>query len=566
MHDASPPNPIRCWEWLSCDRGDCDVYGSGDHMCWLRPETHCFEGSPGLTERLLVRCASCPVFVANRDRSAGKRHADKAVIHTMDAMVQELADLMTAKQAVEAESNSKSAQVSLLSEVGRALQSTMEIDDLLRIILTAVTAGDGLGFNRAFLLLVDEAASTIRGRMGVGPADRRDAEAIWTAMRDEGRNLRDIMMSSAPGSEKPEDGIMKMAGRFALRLDPSDNVVARSLDEGTSYVVENVDETHGAPPVAAILGNDHFLVVPLVAEGARLGAIVADNFVTGRRIRAADVRLLETFASQAALAIANASLHRDLQQRVVQLEDAHEELSRNHIQMLRVERLMALGGLAASFIHDLKTPLVSIGLIARSAAAALAEDDPTRASLEKIASEIVEIEAYLKGLAESTARPAMDREPVDVSSVVGDAIELMRGWMMTGGVELNLRIDHGDARVRGHAVEFRHMILNILHNSLEAMPDGGTLTVETGIDDEMMIIKVKDTGHGIAEHAKPSVFSVFFTTKPNGSGLGLFIVKRIVTDCGGTISFDSKEGEGTCFSIRLPVTAPDSDAGHAATK
>jgi signal transduction histidine kinase len=359
---------------------------------------------------------------------------------------------------------------------------------------------------------------------------------------------------------------MKMAQRFALRFDPSDNIAARSLDQGLSFVVESLKQAPDAAKIAKILGNEHFLVVPLVAEGKNLGVIIADNFVTGRRISIEDVRLLETFASQAALAIVNASLHTDLQQRLVQLEDAHEELSRSHVQLLRAERLMALGGLAASLIHDLKAPLVSIGLIARSAASGLHEDDATRASLEKITSEIMEIEAYLKDLGQSATRVAKDTEPIDISSVIRDAMELLRGWMVADNIEEVLRFNHGDARVRGSAVEFKHMILNILHNSLEAMPGGGKLKVETGVDDRMLKINVKDTGLGIPDDVKSRIFSVFFTTKPKGSGLGLFLVNRIVTDLGGTIEFHSKEGEGTCFSIWLPITARDTDAGHAPAK
>jgi two-component system sensor histidine kinase HydH len=228
-------------------------------------------------------------------------------------------------------------------------------------------------------------------------------------------------------------------------------------------------------------------------------------------------------------------------------------LSQNHLQLLRAERLVALGGLAASFIHDLKAPLVSIGLMARAAAARLAEGDATRASLEKIARETVEIEVYLKDLAKSAARGASEKASIDFSAVIQNSLELMRGWMITRNVEPVLRMNHGDARVHGNPVEFRQVILNLMHNSMEAMPDGGVLTFETASEGDELLITVRDSGVGIPDDAKSRIFSVFYTTKPEGSGLGLFLVKRIVTDHGGTIAFNSKEGEGTCFSIRLPV-------------
>jgi signal transduction histidine kinase len=483
-----------------------------------------------------------------------------------DALLKQTAELASKIEKIEAESLSKSAQVTLLSEVGRALQSTMEIDQLLRVILAAVTAGDGLGLNRAFLLLMDEAGSTILGRTAVGPSEPGEADEIWKAMEDEDRSLGEILSVYSSRSGPEANGIIKTAEKLVFPFDSADNIVSRSLEEGRSVVVEDADDVPDAQEIAGILGSDHFLVVPLVAEGRKLGVIVADNFVTGRRIRPEDVRLLETFASQAALAIANASLHNNLQERLRQLELAHEELSQNHLQLLRAERLVALGGLAASFMHDLKAPIVSIGLMARDAAAKLVEEDPSKGTFLKIAEEIVEIEKYLKGVARSAERGARESALIDISRIVSDSLNLIRGSIITGNVQTTLNFGHGDARIHANPVELRQVILNVLHNSVEAMPDGGELTVETGVEADMVRISIRDTGAGIPDVVKPRVFSLFFTTKPEGSGFGLFIASRIVRDYGGSISFESAEGEGTCFSISLPVDTESCEAGRAKTQ
>jgi signal transduction histidine kinase len=439
----------------------------------------------------------------------------------------------------------------------------MEIDQLLRVILTAVTAGDGLGFNRAFLLLVDESGSTVRGRMAVGPNDPGEADAIWKAMKDERRSFGEILCAYSSRTRPKADGILKTAEKLVFPFDSADNIVSRSLDQSRSFVVDDLDGVPGARRLALILGNNHFLVVPLVAEGRKLGAIVADNFVTGRRIRAEDVRLLETFASQAALAIANASLHRNLQERLRQLEDAHDELSQNHLQLLRAERLVALGGLAASFMHDLKAPIVSIGLMARAAAQKLPEGDTSKDIFDRIAEETLQIEKYLKGLARSAERGPGQITRVDLTKIIKDSLSLIRGSVITGKIKTKLNFGQGDVSVRGNPVEFRQMIQNLIHNSVEAMPDGGELTIETGVEADRVRISIKDTGVGIPDEAKPRVFSVFFTTKPEGSGLGLFIAKRIVTDYGGLISFESTEGQGTCFSISLPIDRRAHEANQA---
>lgn len=563
MDGCSMPNPIRCWEYLSCGKGDCEAHQADDLRCWLIPRTECFDGSPGLLERLSSRCTGCPVFLGNRVRSAGKRSADQAIIDTMDALFTESAALASEVERIKAESRGKSAQVTLLSEVGKALQSTMEIDELLRVILTAVTAGDGLGFNRAFLLLVDSGGSQVRGRMAVGPSHPSEADTIWKAMESERKSLAEILSAFSPRSRSGADGIVKIAQKLVFDLDRSQNIIARSLDEGVSFVVEDPKDIPGAQEIARVIGNNEFLVAPLVAEGTKLGALLADNFVTKRRIRVEDVRLLETFASQAALAIMNASLHRDLQDRLRQLEEAHEELSKHHLQLLRAERLVTLGGLSASFMHDLKGPLVSVGLAARAAAAKLPEGDAARKSFERIVDEILQIERCLKDLARAAQRGTQETVWIDIAEVLRDSLKLMRGLMMTRGVNTGLSLRHGDASIQGNPVEFRQMIVNLLHNAVEAMPDGGTLTVETRCDKERLTILIKDTGIGIPEEARSRIFSRFFTTKTDGSGLGLFIAKRVITSYGGTMSFESKEGEGTCFSITLPLGEQMSDTGSA---
>lgn len=236
------------------------------------------------------------------------------------------------------ESGVKSAQVTLLAEVGRALQRTVEIDEILHVILTAVTMGDGLGFNRAFLLLVDETSSCARGRMGVGPSHPNEAEMIWKAIDEEDRPLSEMLPGRSRRSGEHDRGIMELAERLVFKLSGEDNIIARSLENGTSCVVTKGRDLREARPVA-------------------------------------------------------------------DLERAHEELTQNQLQLLRAERMLAAGGLAATLIHDLKA----------------------------------------------------------------------------------------------------------------------------------------------------RVFSPFFTTKAEGSGLGLVIAKRTVTNYGGRITLESGEGVGTCFTLYLPV-------------
>ena len=559
MKEPQDREPVRCWEEIACGRPDCEAHDAENAPCWLLSENRCFDRPTCLTERLAIKCAACPVFLAHRARAGGQRASDGAVVGTMEGLLNECAELLSGAETLKADLRTKSAEVTLLGEVGRALQSTMELDQLLLVILTAVTAGDGLGFNRAFLIMLDEESGRLEGRMAVGPSRPDEAESIWEAMRDEARSFGEILAGRSAEGGSGTGGIMSLVRRISLPCDPERDIVARSLEEGVAYTVDAAGGLSEARGIAGIIESDIFIVMPLVAKGRKLGAIVADNFVTRRGVSREDVRLLETLASQAALAILNASLHRRLQERVQDLEDAHRQLMQDQLQLLRAERLVAAGGLASTFVHEIKTPLISIGLMARAAAAEGLDGQQVREVLDKIAVEIVKVEDSLKHLVKSASSVSRERGPVDVSLLVRETLDLLAGVTAAGGIEVAVDLGHSGAMISGSVVELRQMLLNIFHNSVEAMPDGGRLTVRTGVDGPMLGLTAEDTGCGMPEDVRERVFSPFFTTKREGSGLGLVIARRIANDHGGRLSFESKEEEGTRFHILLPVMQPDGE-------
>lgn len=553
MKEPHSREPVRCWEELACGHPDCEAHDDDNAPCWLLPDSGCFDRPTCLTERLSIKCSNCPVFKAHRARAGGKRASDGAVLGTMEGLLTECAELLSGTEALKRDLKTTSSEVAILGEVGRALQSTMELDELLMVILTAVTAGGGLGFNRAFLVMPNEEESALLGRMAVGPSHPDEAATIWGAMRDEARSFGEILARQSAGGGGGAEGITNLARMIRLPADPESDIVSRSMDEGVAYTIDNAGEIPEARAIAEIINSDSFIVMPLVAKGKKLGAIVADNFVTRRAISREDVRLLEMLASQAALAILNASLHTNLQRRLVELEDAHRQLVQDQLQLLRAERLVAAGGLASTLVHEIKTPLVSIGLMARAAAADVLDGHKVRDVLDKIALEIVRLEDSLKHLVKSAGGVSRESRRVDVSSLVKETLDLLAGVTAEAGIDVVFVRGHGDAVVMGGPVELRQMLLNILHNSVEAMPDGGRLTLTTQVEDGMLKLSAEDTGCGMPEAVRERIFSPFFTTKREGSGLGLVIARRIAAEHGGRLSFDSKEGEGTCFHVQLPV-------------
>jgi PAS domain S-box-containing protein len=230
-------------------------------------------------------------------------------------------------------------------------------------------------------------------------------------------------------------------------------------------------------------------------------------------------------------------------------------------QLARSEKLSALGQLAMGMAHDFTNLLQAIlghtQLIAH-------EPSPERlqrglATIEQAVRDGVETVGRIRRF----ARRDVDRrlEHVDLRDVVRQTLEIVRPrWSQSDLIGAPITVHQALGPVSGiqaRAVELREALINLVLNAVDAMPKGGSITVETRQDGGWVVLAVTDTGDGIPPDVRRRIFEPFFTTKDSGTGLGLSIVSGIISSYGGTIDVDSDPGVGTTFTIRLPA-APGS--------
>ncbi len=244
----------------------------------------------------------------------------------------------------------------------------------------------------------------------------------------------------------------------------------------------------------------------------------------------------------------------ELQQSLADLASAHE-------QLVRQERLAAIGQLASTVGHELRNPL---GVIS-NAVYLLRGDlgpDPTPAGQRHLATAEREVSAATV-IVSDLLEFAREREPVvddvDVSGLLDEVLAILPP---PTGVTVE-RTGSGDVTVRGDREMLRQVLLNIIGNGYQAMPDGGRLTVDVSTVDGAVRMRVADTGAGMTAEAKERLFEPFFTTKPRGVGLGLAVTKRIVEAHHGTITVSSEEGHGSEFTVLLPVIAAPRNGADA---
>jgi signal transduction histidine kinase/ActR/RegA family two-component response regulator len=318
----------------------------------------------------------------------------------------------------------------------------------------------------------------------------------------------------------------------------------------------------GVVPVPEALALPHWLGVPIVAGDDVLGVLTLADAT--RPFTEADERLLGNIASLAALALRSARLYEERSATYRELTLAQEHL-------VRTEKLRALGEMAAGVAHDFNNLLAVIVGRAELLLRRAQGPEITR-GLETIHQAALDGAQTVRRIQEFTrTRRSRPFRRVDLLDTVREVIEMTRPrWKdeaQSRGVSYEVEIEGGPVPwVAGRPEELREVFTNLLTNALEAMPLGGRLVFGLKTDGGGAAVTVRDTGVGMSAETAQRAFEPFFTTKgPQGSGLGLSVVWGIVTRHGGTVEVDSRPGEGSTFTVRLPGarSMPEPAAGSA---
>ena len=222
-------------------------------------------------------------------------------------------------------------------------------------------------------------------------------------------------------------------------------------------------------------------------------------------------------------------------------------------QIMRSEKLSALGQLAAEITHEIKNPLMLIGGFAQQLIRVI-DDEKHLQKLNVITDEVARLEKLLTDLREFHLPQTIAFEKVDLKELLQEIYFMVKDDCEKKNIRTELKIDDKALLVTGDRYSLKQVFLNLLKNSMDAMEHGGVLSIQTSLIGDQVEITVADEGCGIPEQDKEKIFSPFFTTKKNGTGLGLCISKRIIEEhADGSLSMKSKEGKGTSFKISLPV-------------
>lgn len=235
---------------------------------------------------------------------------------------------------------------------------------------------------------------------------------------------------------------------------------------------------------------------------------------------------------------------------VVVFEDVSEQAKMEE-QMGLMSRMAEIGQMTATIAHELRNPMTAV----RGAAQLLAQEplsDEAADFLQIITEEVNRLNAIADEFLEFAKPLALSRRRVDLGRLASRTVRIFEPFLTEHGVEARLRLAE-KAEVDADPARVEQILQNLIQNATQAMSNGGTITVSTGAKDGFGWFSVQDSGCGIPEAIKEQIFTPFFTTKVQGTGLGLSVVNKIVEAHGGTIALESNEGYGAEITVFLPL-------------
>jgi len=236
-----------------------------------------------------------------------------------------------------------------------------------------------------------------------------------------------------------------------------------------------------------------------------------------------------------------------LDQNRVEIETLHKR------EMARAEHLATLGELAAGLAHEIRNPLAGIAGVVDIMGKELPGNSPSRAVIGEVHKEILHIQAILNDLL-SYARPRPpDFHPADLNTTIEQAVLLARQQVLTKPIQILFQANPSLPLVEHDPALIQQVVLNLALNGIQAISGTGQVSVALNQDQEFVVVQVSDTGRGISPEALPRIFKPFFTTRNEGTGLGLSLANGIVQSHEGRIEVSSTPGKGTQFRIWLPV-------------
>jgi two-component system NtrC family sensor kinase len=305
------------------------------------------------------------------------------------------------------------------------------------------------------------------------------------------------------------------------------------------------------------------LCEPLVARDHVIGVVQLVNKYAGPFVDS-DRAFVETVAGSLSVAIENARNYTEAQTQLKSLERTHAELVATQAQLVQSAKLASIGQLAAGLAHEINNP---IGIILGFAQLITqrTQDEKIKSFAVAAEREAVRVRRIVSDLLGFARQATSEMARVDLRQILDQTLRLVEYQLSKENIRVARQYAAEPNWVMADSDQLLQVVMNLVQNARQAMPDGGTMTLRTWTAGHIHGFSVADTGSGIAPEVIDHVFDPFFTTKPvgQGTGLGLSVSYGLVARLGGDVQVDSQLGRGSTFTITLPQAGEPAPAAEA---
>ncbi len=450
-----------------------------------------------------------------------------------------------------------------LYDINRLLQTPLNTEEKLYIILTSLTVDDGFGYSRAYLMLTNDQRNTLEGWLGVGPLAGDEAREIWegvTAIEEE---------DTGPGRKNIADLLERAPFDFKVRN------FSVPVARGTGYPVQTVisrrprlikDSTTGKdnihPEFAPLLSSPQVAFIPLLSKKKVLGVMAVESPGGDRSIDDTRLKTLTIFGNLAAIALENSKLYHTLEEKVSTLELLNRELKEAQAKILQLDRLASMGAIAAGVAHEIKNPLNSLTINLHL----LKEEIPHSSKelqklIDVIEKEAIRLNETVMEFLSYSKQPKLALAMSHPNRLIDEVVGMLEFQGDHQGIKITANLDGQVPEMVLDEKRMKQAFLNVMINAFQAMPSGGALSIKTGmnsssadsVDCRHFYAEFRDSGHGIPKECMDRLFDPFFTTKEEGTGMGLSIVDSILRFHGGRVFIESGSGKGTTVTLSMPA-------------
>ncbi|OGK99735.1 MAG: hypothetical protein A3E31_04985 [Candidatus Rokubacteria bacterium RIFCSPHIGHO2_12_FULL_73_22] len=333
------------------------------------------------------------------------------------------------------------------------------------------------------------------------------------------------------------------------QMAPADPLIdqVRQLD-GAVYSSDSPNDPRFDHPLTRLLPHKSLLIQPMRWKGASIGGFAVAWLRQAHEFTPDELRLAEGIALQAAVASENSRLYEGVKHQMA-------ELKRAQAQLIQSTKLAAIGELAANIAHEINNPLTSVLGFASYLAERIPLGQSMREELDLIQEEAGRARDIVRDLLHFSRQREFVPQIIDLNVVLEQTVGMVRRQGVLDAITLQEEYAPELPPVEVDATRIKQVFLNLINNAVYVMKKGGTLTLRSSQQGDMVQVEVADTGGGIAPEHLDRIFEPFFTTKPDvsGTGLGLSVSLGIVQSHGGTIEVQSEPGQGSTFTVKLPA-------------